>query len=409
MSPLSGEAHSGLEPWARDPERPGPDEARLTGAVGAGGIASHMDRPMSHAVSDRIAVQRALTELRSGRPVLILGPAPIIVISAEAADARGFAALARAAGSSGTERQSGLALVLSAERLRSLGLHDRVDPGWVDLEGMEAAHISNLASDPAARLFGVAHPTSMAERSAIELARLALLLPALVRATPLPEAVLADGILSVDGAAIDAYPSDRKADLMIVSRAQCPLDGAPDAEIVVFRAEEGFREQVAVVLGQPDLGGIVRVRLHSACLTGDLLGSLRCDCGDQLRGSVQSMIALGGGVLLYLDHEGRGIGLANKIRAYRLQSQGFDTFEADAILGFSRDHRSYAFAAEMLRLLGIQSISLLTNNPTKMFALEEAGVHVAEMRLAPARITEHNARYLAVKRNALGHWPQDQP
>ena len=151
------------------------------------------------------------------------------------------------------------------------------------------------------------------------------------------------------GAAIGITAAPRRCDLKIVSRAPVPLEGAPTSEFVVFRGGEGLRDQVAIIVGKPDLSQPVTVRLHSACLTGDLFGSLKCDCGDQLRETVRLMAQNEGGILLYLDQEGRGNGIANKIRAYKLQSQGYDTYEADEVLGFEPDQRRFDFAAEMLK------------------------------------------------------------
>ena len=158
--------------------------------------------------------------------------------------------------------------------------------------------------------------------------------------------------------------------------APVPLEGAPETEFVVFRGGEGLRDQVAVLVGGPNLLQSVAVRLHSACLTGDLFGSLKCDCGDQLRRTARWMAENGGGILLYLDHEGRGNGIANKIRAYKLQAQGYDTYEADEALGFELDERRFDFAAEMLRQLGVSRVHVLTNNPEKAAALRRAGLDV---------------------------------
>jgi GTP cyclohydrolase II len=148
----------------------------------------------------------------------------------------------------------------------------------------------------------------------------------------------------------------------------------------------------------------VTVRLHSACLTGDLFGSLKCDCGDQLRDTVQFMAQNeGGGILLYLDHEGRGNGLSNKMRAYKLQSQGFDTYDADEVLGFDHDQRGFDFAAEMLKQLGVSSVRVMTNNPVKMAALRTSGLDVVSDERILGRANDHNVRYLATKRDRAGH------
>ena len=149
------------------------------------------------------------------------------------------------------------------------------------------------------------------------------------------------------------------------------------------------------------------MRLHSECLTGDLLGSLRCDCGPQLGGALTAMAEEAGkggwGVLLYLRQEGRGIGLVNKLRAYRLQDQGFDTLEANRRLGFPAEARDFPVAARMLELLGVPAVRLMTNTPAKVAALEAAGVTVAERVPHSLPANPHNVRYLATKRDGAGH------
>ena len=161
-------------------------------------------------------------------------------------------------------------------------------------------------------------------------------------------------------------------------------------------------EHVALIVGQPN-GEAPLVRLHSECLTGDVLGSLKCDCGPQLDAALRLIAANGWGILLYLRQEGRGIGLINKLRAYQLQDQGFDTVDANIRLGFAVDARDFSVAAQMLRLLSISEVRLLTNNPEKVAGLEAEGIKVAE-RL-PLKITAnpHNAHYLATKRDRTGH------
>jgi GTP cyclohydrolase II len=183
-----------------------------------------------------------------------------------------------------------------------------------------------------------------------------------------------------------------------------PLEGAPTSEFVVFRGGEGLRDQVAIVVGKPDLAKPVTVRLHSACLTGDLFGSLKCDCGDQLRETVRFMAQAEGGILLYLDQEGRGNGIANKIRAYKLQSQGYDTYDADEVLGFEADQRRFDFAAVMLKQLGVSAVRLMTNNPEKIAALAKAGLSVVSDHRVLGRPTAENVSYLAAKRDRAGHY-----
>ena len=176
----------------------------------------------------------------------------------------------------------------------------------------------------------------------------------------------------------------------------------PETQIVAFRGTDDGAEHVALVVGafggKPPL-----VRLHSECLTGDVFGSLKCDCGPQLREALRIIGAEGGGVLLYLRQEGRGIGLANKLRAYALQDRGLDTVDANRRLGFADDERDYGHAAAMLRALGIEQVRLLTNNPAKVEGLEVAGVAVAERVAHHMPANPHNADYLATKRKRSGH------
>jgi GTP cyclohydrolase II len=241
-----------------------------------------------------------------------------------------------------------------------------------------------------AQLDGPVRPTGRSEEAALELARLALALPAVVL-LPLPDETEVDGsVLRVTSAAIEGYRAARARDLKIVGRAPVPLEDAAETEFVVFRGGEGLRDQVAVIVGAPDLAEPVTVRLHSACLTGDLF-------------SVRWMAEHGGGVLLYLDQEGRGNGIANKIRAYKLQSEGYDTYDADEMLGFGPDQRRFDFAAEMLRQLGIARVRLITNNPDKIAALEKSGLELVSHQRAPGRTTAENAAYLAAKRDRAGH------
>jgi GTP cyclohydrolase II len=193
------------------------------------------------------------------------------------------------------------------------------------------------------------------------------------------------------------------AGLERVAEARVPLADAEDARLIAFRPSDGGVEHLAIVIGRPDPAVPVLVRLHSECFTGDLLGSLRCDCGDQLRGAIKAIASAGGGVLLYLAQEGRGIGLVNKLRAYQLQDAGFDTFDANEQLGFDADERVYLPAAQMLRRLGFVTIRLLTNNPEKMAALERYGIRIAERVPHVFAANGHNERYLRTKATRRGH------
>lgn len=236
---------------------------------------------------------------------------------------------------------------------------------------------------------------------AMELSRLAGILPAF----------LLGGESAVSVSAADLAAWKEPAHLTIQSRARLPVEALESneagAEIVAFRARDDMREHVALILGRQSSERTPLVRLHSECLTGDVLGSLKCDCGPQLDAALAAMAdaARGGGwgVLLYLRQEGRGIGLINKLRAYQLQDQGFDTVEANERLGLPSEARDFPVAARMLSLLGAGPIRLMTNNPAKVTALEAEGVTVAERVPHALPANPHNAMYLATKRDRSGH------
>ena len=235
--------------------------------------------------------------------------------------------------------------------------------------------------------------TPLPAAAALRLARIAGLLPAFFVEGHGAAAALA----AVD---IDAHEDATR--LTLATRARLPVTGAEDAEIVAFRSPESADEHVALLIGQPN-GIPPLVRLHSECLTGDVLGSLKCDCGPQLQAAIRAIGASGWGILLYLRQEGRGIGLVNKLRAYALQDQGYDTIDANTRLGFAVDARDFGVAARMLTLLGQDRIRLLTNNPAKVAALEAAGVSVVERVPHSLPPNRHNERYLATKRDRTGH------
>ncbi|WP_230530071.1 GTP cyclohydrolase II RibA [Microvirga roseola] len=343
------------------------------------------------------SVERALMEFRSARPVVIdSDEVSALVVGVENLDEAMSAELEALAGGHAH-------LVLPPARLRRLGL-DRDAPGLVALPVVDRERIETLALKVEGRIDAPVRMAEAVDEEALELARLSLILPAVV-VVPLAAGIQVDpSLVRVAGSAIRNYRRARAMDLKIVSRAPVPLEGAPSAEFVVFRGGEGLRDQVAIVVGKPDLSKPVTVRLHSACLTGDLFGSLKCDCGDQLRETVRFMAGSEGGILLYLDQEGRGNGIANKIRAYKLQAQGYDTYDADEVLGFGVDQRRFEFAAGMLKQLGVGKVRLMTNNPEKIKALSEAGLQVISDHRVLGRPTAENVSYLAAKRDRAGHY-----
>ena len=237
--------------------------------------------------------------------------------------------------------------------------------------------------------------------AAIALAKAAQLLPAMLVVEAAANAIPAD-VLQISAAAA-GLTGQHATSLSRVSEARVPLHDCEDSRLIVFRDLRDGREHVAVLVGRPDLERAVPLRVHSACLTGDLLGSLRCDCGEQLRSAVRRLAAAGGGILLYLAQEGRGIGLANKLRAYQLQDAGFDTIDADRQLGFSADERDYGAAVAVLRELGIRQVQLFTNSPHKTRALQDAGISVTEVGALHGTPNRHNARYIRTKQDRAGH------
>lgn len=195
----------------------------------------------------------------------------------------------------------------------------------------------------------------------------------------------------------------RLSPLHLVSAARVPLVASEAGRVHVFRPEDGGEEHYAIEIGRPDRSRPVLARLHSACFTGDVLGSLKCDCGPQLQAALAQMGAEGAGVLLYLNQEGRGIGLANKLRAYSLQDQGFDTVDANHRLGFDDDERDFRIGADILRRMGFASVRLLTNNPRKIAMMQGCGITVTERVPLHVGLTPQNADYLAVKVAKSGH------
>ncbi len=271
-----------------------------------------------------------------------------------------------------------------------------------DLEAARA--IADPALDLQYPLKGpfLAEPIANADaaRAAMELARLAGVLPAfLVDFSPAGE------VQPVASSDLDEWRDPAR--LKIASRAHLPVSASEHAEIIAFRSADDLREHVALVIGEQSGEQAPLVRLHSECLTGDILGSLKCDCGPQLDAALHAMAAEaakgGWGVLLYLRQEGRGIGLINKLRAYRLQDQGFDTVDANNRLGLPTEARDFPVAARMLELLGVRAIRLMTNNPAKVSSLEAEGVVVSERVAHQLPANPHNARYLETKRDRTGH------
>ena len=358
--------------------------------------AGHGVRSLTAVSPSRQAAQ-AVDALRHGWPLKIGHAPPLLPVET----------------APGGEASSRLALI-SAARAATLKLanqREAADPhapvlirAAEPLDLAAARPIADPALDLAAPLKGPfradALPWRAEAEAAMELALLAGILPAfLVAPQPEREAV------AVEVAAVAALRDACR--LEIATRAHLPTAASDDVEIVAFRSPDDMREHVALIVGAQSADRAPLVRLHSECLTGDMFGSLKCDCGPQLDAALSAMAdeaAKGGwGVLLYLRQEGRGIGLINKLRAYRLQDQGFDTLEANQRLGLPAEARDFPIAARMLELLGIREIRLMTNNPAKVAAFEAAGITVSERVPHQLPANPHNARYLATKRDRAGH------
>ena len=344
-------------------------------------------------VSDSRAAARAIDALRRGWPVAV-GGVPMLAV--ETADPARLAAF-DPAGAAGVLISAGRAATLKLVNQLAAANPERpvlvARAPWLDLAG--AVALADPQFDLATPLKGPFRTVvpSQGATMAIRLARVAGLLPAFFVGGVGAE-------VAIDAADLDAHLDPAR--LVLATRARLPVAGAEGAEIVAFRAPDSTDEHVALLIGRPD-GKPPLVRLHSECLTGDVLGSLKCDCGPQLQAAIAAIEAAGWGILLYLRQEGRGIGLVNKLRAYRLQDQGFDTVDANTRLGFAVDARDFGVAAQMLRLLGQDRVRLLTNNPAKVAGLEAAGVAVVERVPHHLPSNPHNERYLATKRDRTGH------
>jgi GTP cyclohydrolase II len=345
------------------------------------------------------SVERAAAELRAGKPVAIVDGREIVIAYAVETIAQKTLA---------TLRKSKPSLVLTHARARTLKIRLYTSDVVALPIGSEAtADRLRAIADPTADMSAPMKGPFDAKREklprgfagAIKLAKFAELLPSVVaiRVTSAPKT-----IARVKLADILSFESQIAKTLAIVTRARVPLEGAEKTELVAFRSADGGPEHYAIVINAPSTSETVLARVHSECFTGDLLGSLKCDCGPQLRGAITAISKNGGGVLIYLTQEGRGIGLVNKLRAYHLQDQGFDTLEANERLGFEADERLYDVAAKMLKLLGYKSVALMTNNPDKVSALEAAGIEVAKRVPHTFASNVHNENYLATKARA-GH------
>lgn len=355
-------------------------------------------------------LSRARADMRMGLPVVLTGPGEaILAAAAETLPAERLADL-RALGQPFGEAPALAVTAWRAETLKAraydgdiarLAVPAEADLAWIRATADPSGDLMTPMKGPFRSLRG-GDPSLSA--TAIQLAKTAHLLPA---AVTLP---VADGAALAEAEGLTLVPVTAACHALLaapelhpVAAARLPMQAASAGRVHIFRPEDGGEEHYAIEIGRPDRSKPVLTRLHSACFTGDVLGSLKCDCGPQLRAALGQMGAEGAGILLYLNQEGRGIGLANKMRAYSLQDQGFDTVEANHRLGFEDDERDFRIGAGILRKMGVSKLRLLTNNPAKLRMMQAMGLEVAERVPLKVGRTPENAAYLATKAAKSGH------
>lgn len=343
-------------------------------------------------------LNRARADLRLGLPVVLSGST--LAVAVETLSPERLAAMAAL---------GPLTLALTARRAETLkaraydGDLARIDvPPGADLAWLRA--LADPADDLRVPLKGPLlsrrDGPAEAERAAIALVKSAHLLPAALL-VPLDGPPPPDLTVIATSEALSQLEGE--AHFAPVAAARVPMRAAEKGRLHIFRPDSGGEEHYAIEIGSPPRDKPVLARLHSACFTGDVLGSLKCDCGPQLDAALTQMGTEGEGILLYLNQEGRGIGLANKMRAYSLQDQGFDTVEANHRLGFEDDERDFRIGAALLKKLGFSQVRLLTNNPRKVAMLEDNGITVTERVPLRVGLSRHNAQYLATKAAKSGH------
>ena len=343
--------------------------------------------------SEQVAVQRGLAEFRGGRPVLFSAREPFVAMPIDGCDQQLLEAFQQ------TFNTAPLRLAITARRASALGIKTR---GPVTLHLDEEAGVSeifSLAASSSVTRPPDASPARPTVLAGIDLAKLAGRLPAVLIADA--GSAIPCALVQLEATAVSMFREQLIRSMSIAASLVIPLEGMDAAQFFVFRNAIGSG-LAAIVIGEPNLSSPVLVRIHSACLTGDVFGSRRCDCGDQLELAISRMRS-SGGILLYLDQEGRGLGLLNKIRAYRLQESGLDTIDANMTLGFEHDERDYFVAARMLQLLGCKRVVLLTNNPAKLADLSRAGIEICGRMPLQVSITAKNRRYLAAMARRAGH------
>ena len=350
-------------------------------------------------------IARARSDMRMGLPVVFDGPEPLVIAAVESLSAARLAALRVLSAESTIAISARRASTLKAHAydgdLARIVLPVEADLTWVQSIADPAGDLQSPMKGPLKAMRG---GDVTAHRAALLLAKSARLLPAAL-CVPIANAgsfATEQNLVILDAAAVTRLMETRSPMHPMIS-ARLPMDVSEAGRLHIFRPEDGGEEHYAIEIGKPDRSKPVLTRLHSACFTGDLMGSLKCDCGPQLRAALRYMGEEGHGILLYMNQEGRGIGLANKMRAYALQDQGFDTVEANHRLGFEDDERDFRLGADILRLMGVSAVRLLTNNPRKVDMMNKSGIEVTAR--VPLHVGEnpHNRDYLATKAAKSGH------
>ncbi len=348
---------------------------------------------------EQVGVVRGVAEFRARRPLFVSGRnETLLVLPVDGIDLGRLNAFKELCAPHQPK------LLLSSRRASALGFDTNMPIAISLTDDTSPDSLLALIVDPDVDDVPKADPAGDAAVAAIQLAKLAQGLPAVlaVDASIATTAQFDPPLIAIEAEAVARYRRDIIRTLRIMGEAPIPLNTGTRTRFVAFSDALG-ETSVAIIVGEPNFEEPVPVRLHSACLTGDVFGSRRCDCGDQLRLSITRLDDIGGGIILYLAQEGRGLGLGNKLRTYQLQDAGLDTVDANTTLGFDDDERDYGVAARMLEMLGCRRIVLLTNNPAKLDGLAKAGIEITDRMPIEAPITAENARYLAAKAARAGH------
>ena len=345
----------------------------------------------------QIGVNRGVAEFHARRPVFISGGGEtLLTLPVEGLDAQRLAEFVALCAPVVPR------LVITARRALALGLDATTPVALNFTAGLDVDIILALVADAKIDRPVDVKAAGPAASAAIELVKLSQGLPAVLVADVVAGGAIDHHIITVEAEAVARFGDETIRSLAIASKASVPLNSGARADFVVFRDAMGG-SPVAIIVGKPDFSVPVLVRLHSACLTGDVFGSRRCDCGDQLNLALKRLEEIGGGIVLYLPQEGRGLGLANKMRTYQMQDDGLDTVDANTTLGFDDDERDYGIAARMLQMLKCNHVVLLTNNPAKIDGLAKSGIEITGRMALEAPINADNRRYLTAKAARAGH------